>query len=86
VQVNVNVLLAAVSVGVPSEPAVAFGPDQPPLALHAVALVDVHVNVDVPALATLVGDAVSCTCGAGMVTLTVADALALPPAPLHVSV
>jgi hypothetical protein len=48
-------------------------------------LVDDHVNVELPPLATLVGLALSETLGAGAATVTVAVCEALPPAPLHVS-
>ena len=62
----------------------ANGPVQAPLAVHAVASLDVQVNVDVPPAATATGLAVSVTVGAGM-TVTVAAATLLPPAPVQVS-
>jgi len=85
VQVNVN-LVAVVSAAVLCEPLVASLPDQPPEATHEVALVEDQVNVEVAPLATVVGFALSATVGAGVVTVTVADCAALPPAPVQVSV
>lgn len=85
VQVRVN-FVVAVSVGVVSEPAVASEPLQPPEAVQAVALVDDQVRADVAPLFTVVGFAVKVTAGAGVVTDTVADCAALPPAPVQVSV
>jgi hypothetical protein len=69
-------------------PLAASGPLQPPLAVHAVALVELHVSVAVPPLATPVGAAVNVAVGAGVgvVTVTVAVAGALlPPAPVQVN-
>ena len=68
------------------EPLKALLPDQPPAATHEVALVEDQVNVEVAPLATVVGFALSATVGAGVVTVTVADCAALPPAPVQVSV
>jgi hypothetical protein len=85
VQVRVN-FVDAVSVGVDCEPAVASEPLQPPEAAQAVALVDDHVNAEAAPLFTVVGFAVKVTAGAGVVTETVADCAALPPAPIQVSV
>ena len=62
-----------------------FAPDHAPLAVHAVAFVLDHVNVDEPPDATDVGDALNETVGAG-VTVTVALWLADPPVPAHVNV
>jgi hypothetical protein len=60
-------------------------PLHPPDAVHDVAFVELHVNVDAPPIATLVGFAVSDTVGAAATgTLTVW--LTLPPGPVHVSV
>ena len=86
VQARVNVLLAAVSAPVLAEPAVARLPDQAPLAVHDVALVEDHVNELLPPLDTLVGFAVSVTVGAGEVVTTVTDRLVVPPPPVHVNV
>jgi hypothetical protein len=72
------------------EPLVARVPDQPPDAVHAVALVEDQVNVELSPLATPVGLALSETVGGGEVgggaeTVTVADWDAEPPDPVHVS-
>jgi hypothetical protein len=85
VQVRVN-FVVVVSVGVVWEPAVVSEPLQPPEAVQAVALVEDQVNADVAPLFTVVGFAVKVTAGAGVVTDTVADCAALPPAPAQVSV
>ena len=61
-------------------------PLQPPEAVQDVAFVEDQVNVEVPPLATVLGLAVRVTVGAGVVTETVADCAALPPAPVQVSV
>ncbi len=62
-------------------------PDQPPEAVHEVALVELQVSVEVPPEATLVGLALSATVGADAVTATVADCGALvPPDPVQLSV
>jgi hypothetical protein len=56
-----------------------------PLAVQLVAFVEVQVSVDDAPLATVVGLALRVTTGAGA-TVTVADWLVLPPAPVQVSV
>jgi hypothetical protein len=64
-------------------------PDQPPEAVQEVALVELHVSEELAPLDTLVGFAVNVTVGAGgdvLVTVTVADLLALPPDPVQLSV
>jgi hypothetical protein len=64
----------------------ALAPLQPPEAVQEVALVEVHVNVDTPPLATEAGFAVSVTVTAGTtVTLAVATLL-VPAAPVQVNV
>ena len=66
-------------------PLVAFAPLQPPEAVHDVALVELHVNVEAPPLVTVVGFAVSVTVAAGtIVTVAVATPLA-PPVPVQVN-
>jgi hypothetical protein len=66
-------------------PLVALVPLQPPVAVHEVALVELHVSVDAAPLATEIGFAVRVTVGTGM-TVTVAVArLLVPPVPLQVS-
>ena len=67
------------------EPLTALLPDQAPEAVHEVALVDVQLNVEAPPLAMVLGLAVKLTVGAAAVTETVADCVALPPAPVQVS-
>jgi hypothetical protein len=68
---------------VTSVPPVAFAPDQPPVALQVVALVELHVRVVPPPPATLVGLAESTAVGAeDPVTVTVAvTGGLLPPGP-----
>ena len=86
-QLKVKVV-ATVSAAVLWLPAVALEPLQPPDAVHEVALVEFQVNVLLPPLATLVGDADRLTVGAGVgfVTVTEAVACAVPPAPVQLSV
>jgi hypothetical protein len=60
-------------------------PDQAPEAVHEVALAADQVNVELPPLATVLGLAANVTVGAGEVTETVADCVALPPPPVQVS-
>ena len=66
-------------------PLVATGPLQPPDAVHAVACTELQVNVDVPPLATVVGEAASLTVGADETTTTSADCEAWPPGPVQVN-
>jgi hypothetical protein len=61
-------------------------PFQAPEAVHAVALLEDQVRVALPPLAMLVGLALSDTLGGAAETVTVADCVAEPPAPVHVSV
>jgi hypothetical protein len=69
------------------EPLVAKFPDQPPEATHAVALAVDQFNVELAPLATVLGlaDKLTVGAGAGEVTDTLADWVAVPPAPEHVS-
>jgi hypothetical protein len=60
-------------------------PDQAPEAAQEAALVETQVRVDPLPLATVLGLATKLTVGAGAVTETVADWVALPPAPVQVS-
>ena len=55
------------------EPLAALAPDQAPDAVHAEALLEDHVRVALPPLATVLGLAASATVGAGGVTDTVID-------------
>jgi hypothetical protein len=75
----------AVSVPVDCEPLIALLPDQAPEALHEVALLADQVSVDPLPLATVLGLAVKVIVGAGEVTETVVDCVALPPLPVQVS-
>jgi hypothetical protein len=79
-------LVAAASAAVLSEPLSASVPLHPPEAVHEVALLDDQLSVDPAPLVTVLGVALRVTDGAGVVTETVADCAALPPAPLQVSV
>ena len=67
------------------EPLAVLLPDQAPEAVQEVALVADQVNVELPPLATVLGLAVKVTVGAGEVTETVVDCVALPPLPVQVS-
>jgi hypothetical protein len=49
-------------------------------------LVDDHLNIEAPPLAIVLGLAPKLTVGAGEVTETVADCVALPPVPVQVRV
>jgi len=67
------------------EPLTALVPDQAPEAVHEVAWVEDQLNVAPLPLATVLGLAAKVTVGAGAVTDTVTDWVALPPVPVHVS-
>ena len=72
---------------VDSLPEVALGPDQAPEAVQEVALVEDQVSVEDAPFAIDAGFAASVTVGTGgSATMTAADALALPPAPVQVRV
>jgi hypothetical protein len=75
----------AVSAPVDCEPLIALLPDQAPEAVQEVVLVDDQVNADAAPLLTVLGAAEKLTVGAGAVTVTVADCVALPPVPVQVS-
>ena len=68
------------------EPLTARAPDQPPEAVHEVALADDQANVELLPLVTVLGLAVKLTVGARGVTETVAVCAALPLIPVHVKV
>ncbi len=78
--------MVLVSAAVDHVPLSATAPLQPPEAVHAVALVELQVKLEIAPLVTVVGIAASVTVGAGVVTTTSADCEAEPPAPVHVSV
>jgi hypothetical protein len=67
------------------EPLRALLPFQPPDAVQAVALLLDQVSVEAPPAFTLLGVALSVTLGALLETVTVADCVADPPAPVQVS-
>ena len=73
------------SAPVDSLPEVGLVPDQPPEAVQELVSVEDQVSVEDAPYATDVGFATSDTVGTGGGdTVTVADALALPPGPLQV--
>lgn len=76
----------AVSAPEDCEPLADMVPDQAPEAVQEVALVADHVTVELPPLATVLGLADKVTTGAGAVTETVVDCVALAPLPVQVSV
>ena len=78
--------MLAVSAPLDDEPLTALLPDHPPEAVQAVAFVEVHERVDAAPLFTVLGLAEKLTVGAGVLTETVVDCVALPPAPVQVSV
>ena len=67
------------------EPLVALLPDQAPDAAQEVALLADQLKVALPPLAIVLGLALKLTVGARALTETVADCVALPPAPVQVS-
>ena len=75
----------ALSVPVLALPLVSSLPDQPPLAVQLLALLEDQLSIADPPLMTVVGFALRLTVG-GAETLTVTDWLALPPGPVQVSV
>ena len=64
-------------------PVGALAPDQAPNAVQDVALVADQVSMELLPLATVLGAADKLTVGAGVVTETVADWVALPPLPVQ---
>lgn len=81
-------LVDCVSAPVTCVPETGFEPLQPAEAVHAVALVEDHVNVEVPPWATWLGFAAIDTVGGGAdaLTVTVAVLEADPPAPEQANV
>jgi len=67
-------------------PEVALAPDHAPEAVHESASADDQARVEEPPLTTEAGFAVSDTVGTGAVTVTLADALAVPPGPVQTRV
>lgn len=65
----------------------ALVPDQAPVAVHEVALLDDQVRVDALSLAIVLGLALKLTVAVGFaLTVTVAVCAAVPPAPVQVRV
>ena len=73
-----------VSEPVDSPPEVALSPDQAPEAVQELAFVEDQVRVEASPLGTDGGIAASDTVAIGGNTITVTDALALPPGPVQV--
>jgi hypothetical protein len=78
-------VLLAVSAPVDCEPLTALPPDQAPEAVQEVALAADQVKVELLPAVTVLGLAAMVTVGAGEVTETVDDCVALPPLPVQVS-
>ncbi len=68
------------------EPLVDFAPDQAPEAVQAEVLADDQLKTALPPLVIELGAALRRTLGGGALTETVADWVALPPAPVQVRV
>lgn len=73
------------STPVDCEPLSALLPVHPPDAVHEVAFAADQVSVALVPLVTELGAALIDTVGAGELTETVADCVALPPGPEHVN-
>jgi hypothetical protein len=65
-------------------PLIGLTPDQAPEAVHEVAFAALQLSVELVPLATVLGVALMLTVGAVDFTETVADCVALPPAPVQV--
>ena len=79
--------MAVVNPGVDTlPPTVDLLPVQPPDATHVLALVAAQVSFEAPPFETVLGLATRLTVGAGVLTDTDADCVALPPSPEQVSV
>ncbi len=74
----------AVSAPVDCEPLTALVPDHAPDAVHEVALMADQVSMELAPLATVLGLAAKVIVGAGAVTVTVTDCVAVPPLPVQV--
>jgi len=66
------------------DPVSALVPLQPPEPVHAVALLDDHVRVELWPAVIALGPTLSVTVGAALLTVTVADCEAVPPGPVQV--
>ena len=87
VQLRTNVVVCD-KAAVTCEPDKGLLPDQPPEALHEVALTDDQLSMAVPPCGTWLGVAAIVIVGGGgrALTTTVAVRLVVPPAPLQLSV
>jgi hypothetical protein len=86
VQVSVNVVLPA-SGPLGAVPLVAWGPLQPPLATQSETPCDIQLSVTESPMNALAGSATRFTIGGtGTPTMTVVEACAVPPLPVHESV
>jgi hypothetical protein len=69
------------------EPLIGLPPVQAPEAVHAVALPETQVNVELPPRFTVPGSASNFTCALNPdPTVTISDCVTLPPIPVQVSV
>lgn len=68
------------------DPVTGLPPDQAPEAEHEVAFAALQLSVELVPLAMVLGVALMLTVGAVDFTETVADCVALPPAPVQVKV
>jgi hypothetical protein len=75
-----------VSAPVDCEPLAGLAPDQAPEAEQAVAFVAFHVSIELVPDAMVFGAAAIATEGAWDLTVTIADCVALRPAPVQVNV
>ncbi len=78
-------LVVAVNAAVAAEPLMGSDPLQPPDAVQELALEADQVSAAGVPVVTVLGLADSVMAGAAWVTETVADCVALPPVPVHVS-
>ena len=86
VQVRANVLLVVSAPVATPVPDVDCAPDQAPEAVHVLAFVVDQVRALALPETTVVGLAVMVTVGAGVVTVTIADCVAVPAGPVQFSV
>jgi hypothetical protein len=77
---------SALRIPVDCVPLSALLPDQAPEAEHDVALVAVQRSIELVPLASVLGEAAILTAGAAAFNETVADCVALPPAPVQVRI
>ena len=82
VQLNEYAVLA-VRAPVLSLPLVAFAPLQPPVAVHPVAFVELHVSVEVPPIVTTEGLATNVAVGLPVTVTVAVTTLLVPPTPVQ---